>query len=195
MSKYNFYVGDLSIEALLNKLGGVEGARRFMCDELVIQPAVPNPILRLLSAGETIAFADGTQTLARAKDVFKSGIDSDFKNWNLDKPGKATEETAVAVHYVAQDATFAKMFGSLGSDLNKLCLTQHQIKTFCEQHASWLRTDGYATLFLFKENEEIFVAYVDVYSDGLDVNVSRFEYDYLWYAGSQPRVVVPQLTV
>lgn len=158
---------------------------------------MPNPILRLLSADKVITLVpcDGTETLAQAKDVFPSGIDSDFKNWKLDKLGNVTGETAMQVHELVQDATFAKMFGSLGSDLDRLCLTQHQIKTFCEQHSSWLRTDGcYATLFLFKENNEFFVAGVFVYlRDGLCVSVFRFEDGNVWHAGRQLRLVSTQL--
>jgi hypothetical protein len=36
MSKYNMYVEDVSVEAVFNKLGGVEGARRFLRDELAV---------------------------------------------------------------------------------------------------------------------------------------------------------------
>lgn len=157
--------------------------------------AQANPILCLLSADETITIApcDGTQTLAQAKGTFHSGIDSNFKTWKLDNPGNATGETAVQVHELAQDATFAKMFGSLGSDLNKLCLTQHQICVFCEEYSKWLRTDGYATFFLFKENEKFFVANVRVRSDGLCVNVHHFTLGLVWGAERQLRLVYPQL--
>lgn len=184
------------IEAVLNKLGGEEGVQRFLAGETVVKLAerVSN-ILRLLSGGETITIGkcDGAQTLAHANDVFKSGIDPDFKNWNLDKYGNATEETAVAVHELVQDAIFAQMFGSLGNDLDKLCMTQHQIKTFCEQHSSWLCTDGYATFFLFKENYEFFVACVCVGPDGLEVDVFPFEGNGGWDAEDQLRLVAPQL--
>lgn len=159
------------------------------------QKVARGSILRLLSGGETITIApcDGTQTLAKAKETFPSGIDSDFKNWKLDKAGNATEETAVQVYEVAKDATFAKMFGSLGSDLNKLCLTQHQIKTFCEKHSSWLRTDGYATFFLFKVEDQFFVADVDVDPGGLFVYAFRFGDGFEWHAENQHRLVSPQL--
>lgn len=40
MAKYNLYVEDVSIEAILNKLGGVEGARRFLRDELTLSEVV-----------------------------------------------------------------------------------------------------------------------------------------------------------
>lgn len=156
-----------------------------------------NTTLCLLSSGKTITIApcDGTETLAQAKDVFPSGIDSDFTNWNLDKKGNASAKTAVAVYELTQDATYAKMFGSLGADLNKLCFTQHQIKRFCKKHSNWLRTGGNATLFLFKENNEFFVARVNVSSGGLYVRVYRFEIDDVWRAEGQRRLVSPQLSV
>lgn len=36
MAKYNFYIEDVSVEAVFNKLGGVEGARRLLRNELII---------------------------------------------------------------------------------------------------------------------------------------------------------------
>lgn len=164
-------------------------------DALLAGKKPKSDFLRLLSGTGDIIIApcDGTQTLAQAKDVFKSGIDPDFKNWKLDKQGLSTEETAVQVYELAKDATFAKMFGSFGTDLDKLCLTQHQIKAFCENYSRFLRTDGYATFFLFKAEDQFFVARVGVRSDGLCVLALRFEYDREWPADSQHRVVVPQL--
>jgi len=152
--------------------------------------------LKLLSGAETLMLdaLDGKETLATAKEVFPSGIDGDFKNWGTNKAGIATKEQAVDVHELVKDSTFAQMFGSLGTDLDKLCLTQAQIKNFCKKHPNWLRKDGYATFFLFKVEDQFFVAYVDVDSDGLDVYVDRFGDDGVWNAGRSRRVVVPQLT-
>ena len=119
----------------------------------------------------------------------------DLKNWNTDKPGKATEKTTVVVHEMVKDATFAQIFGFLGTDLDKLCLTQHQIKAFCKKHSNRLRSDGYATFFLFKVEDQFFVAGVLVDSDGLDVFVYRLERGSVWFARCAPRVVFPQQTV
>lgn len=151
-------------------------------------------ISRLLSKNESIIIekCDGTETLAQAEKVFKSGIHPDFKNWKLDTASKATEETAVQVHEIFKDSTFAQMFGSLGADLDKLCLTQHQIKSFCKNHPDWLRKDGYGTFFLFKVGENFFVACVRVDSDGLHVSVDRLERGSVWDAGFLRRLVVPQ---
>lgn len=150
-------------------------------------------VLRLLK-GESIIIekCDGTEILTQAEKVFKSGIDSDFKNWKLDKTSKATEKTAVAVHEIIKDSTFVQMFGSFGTDLDKLCLTQHQIKSFCKNHSDWLREGGYGTFFLFKDGENFFVASVHVCSDGLSVGVDEFEDSCVWSAKYLRRVVVPQ---
>ncbi|NTV22603.1 MAG: hypothetical protein HGB03_03520 [Candidatus Yonathbacteria bacterium] len=154
-----------------------------------------NAILRLISKGETIVIdvCDGSETLATAKEVFP-GIDGDFKNWGTNKAGIATKEQVVDVHELVKDATFAQMFGSLGTDLDKLCLTQAQIKNFCKKHFNWLRTDGYPTFFLFKVEDQFFVAYVLVHSDGLRVYVRQFEDVLVCSAVNSHRLVVPQLT-
>lgn len=136
---------------------------------------------------------DGTETIANAKDVFPDYIDSDFKNWGLDVPAEATKRVKTHVFEMTQDGDFKAIFGSFGENLDRLCLTQAQIKQFCKKHAKWLRTDGYGTFFLFKVGKDYFVADVDVYSDGLYVHVFRLSYDYVWDAGYRPRVVVPQL--
>jgi len=183
------------IQAVWNILGGEGGVDRLLKHELVIQEAKPNHFLRLLSACEDITLApcDGTQTLVQAKETFLSGINPNFKKWELDKPGHATRETSVVVYEMVKNARFEQMFGSLGNDLDKLCLTQHQIKTFCGQHSNWLRTDRYATFFLFKGNKEFLVAYVDVRFGCLSVHVYRLGYDYAWDAGHRHRLVTPQL--
>lgn len=150
--------------------------------------------LKLLSGAETLMLdaLDGKETLANAKETFPSGIDGDFKNWGTNKAGIATKETAVDVHEMVKDATFARMFGSLGTDLDKLCLTQAQIKNFCKKHPNWLHKDGYATFFLFKVDEQFFVAGVG--SGGLYVDVYRFGHGLVWVVGRSHRLVVPQLT-
>ncbi len=152
-------------------------------------------ILKLISEAHEIIIetCDGSQIIANAKETFKSWIDNDFRNWGTNKAGKSTQKTPIQVHEMVKNATFAQMFNSLSIDLDKLCLTQHQIKTFCEVHKEWLRKDGYATFFLFKVEDQFFVARVRVYSGGLRVNVSRFGRDCVWPAGYSLRVVVPQL--
>ena len=151
--------------------------------------------LTCISFGKNIVIdeTDGTETIAQAKDVFPSYIDSDFKNWNLDVPSAPTKKTKTQVFEMIKDGTFAQIFGSFGENLDRLCLTQGQIKVFCRDHADWLRTDGYGTFFLFKVGNEYFVAGVSRGSGGLGVDVDRLSDDGVWDAEFQRRLVVPQL--
>lgn len=159
--------------------------------------------LRLISGGEKIVIAatDGKETLAEATDVFPAYIDSDFKGWGLNVPSRATNETEATVYEMKDNGTFAQIFGGFGENLDRLCFTQSQIKKFCRDHARWLRTDGWATFFLFtpdggpikKDKSNLFVARVYVDADGREASVRRFSYDFVWRADGCPRVVLPQL--
>src|SRR3989344_800514 len=160
------------------------------------KPAMAKPrILSLISAGQTIEIGetDGKETLAKAQDVFTGYVDPDFQNWGLDVSGKPTQKSLVEVHEMIGDANFNGIFNDLGRPLAELVLTQAQIKRFARDNRNWLRTDGYATFFLFKENDEFCVARVSVYDDGqLRVRVHRFGCGGVWFAGIGRRVVVPQ---
>ena len=158
---------------------------------------VKNEFLKLISGNETLVIdnCDGSEGLANASDLF-AWIDSDFRNYGADQKGQATGETSVRVHEMTRNATFSQMFVSLNADMEKICLTPHQIKKFVKKYRNWLRIDGYATFFLFKLNNQFFVAGVSFDSDGkLRVYVDRFERDNVWRAEDRRRVVVPQLDV
>ena len=152
---------------------------------------------RLISGTEVITLnpTDGMETIAKAGSLFTGGIDSDFANYGCDVVVPATGKQNVAVREMIMNGTFAQIFGELGK-LDDLCLTQAQIIQFVKSHRKWLRKDGYATFFLFKIGNEFFVARVSFADDGrLEVGVRHLSDDYVWYAGSQHRMVVPQLTL
>ncbi|MCX6714464.1 MAG: hypothetical protein NTX72_01480 [Candidatus Uhrbacteria bacterium] len=183
--------------SLVRKPGFKKALEKFLDEWAGLPEQKEDPILRRLFEDETITIApcDGSRYIGKQEKTFVAGIDGDFERWNLNNRGKSTDAANVSVFEMIKDATFAQMFGSLGSDLDKLCLSQDQIIKFCETNRDKLRKDGYATFFLFKENENFFVAGVDVSSDGLSVLVGPFEHDGVWYAGCVHRVVIPQLTV
>jgi hypothetical protein len=201
-------IADLPLEMvrviydLVEKLAGEAGQewfaelKKFLRKKNCWTGVVAEIFLKLISGGESLVLdaVDGKDVLADANDMF-AYIDSDFKNWKADELGQPTGETPVEVYEMAKDATFPQMFGSLVTDVRRLCLTQAQIKGFVKKYRNWLRTDGYATFFLFESRGEVFVARVSVHSDGLHVRVRRFVYSYVWYAGYRHRVVVPQLAI
>lgn len=159
----------------------------------------PNEYLKKLTIGANLP-ACGDDIIKNADETF-TYIDSDFKNRKLTSGQKANTQT-LELYEITKDAKLKQMFESLGVDLDKLCLTQSQIIEFCKNHKNLLRTDGYATFFLFRKDEKLpakpdnlFVAIVYFDDDGLNVHVSKFEYDDVWNAEYRHRVVLPQLTL
>ncbi len=151
----------------------------------------------LLSKNKNIVIdaCDGSEILENAKDLFPQSNFSSFKRSHIsNKPGKATEDIAVQVYEMQENITIAQMFCYSDADLNKLCLTQHQIITFCKKYPKWLQQYAYGTLFLLKSDEKFSFILVYTVSDGMGVVVNRFENVCLWEVRGGLRVVVPQLT-
>ena len=155
-------------------------------------PETPS-ITRLIESGVMIEKCDGKAFIGKADKTFKSFIDSDFKDWGLNRAGNITEETLLDIHEIVEDARFSQIFPSINSDLDKLVVTQNQIIRFCEKHPTLLRQEGYGTFFLIKENGEYFVVHVSVNAGGLYVGVYRLGYDVVWIGVCRHRVVFPQL--
>jgi hypothetical protein len=176
-------------------------AKRPCWNGKTVQAPAPQPkpgILRCISVGEQIVIGatTGAKTITSATDVFTWGIDPDFKNWGLDVPGEAKPETPVQVSEMVRDGDYRTIYGSIGQDLNTLRFTQEQIIAFVRDHKKWLRTGGYATFFLFKVENEFFVANVGSNDDGRpDASVLRFSSGRVWDAGIRHRIVLPQLTL
>lgn len=136
----------------------------------------------------TIPKLSGKKTIAQAR-IF-SYLDSDFKNYGTDKPGKKTEETKFAVCEMTEDATFKQLF----TKPEEMAMTQEQILYFLENHRDLLNQDWY-NFFLFKIEDEFFVAYVYVHDRGLRVLAYRLSHDDVWDAEPQRRFVVPATCV
>lgn len=149
--------------------------------------------MKTLYKNIVIPATSGKRTIAKASDVFKGWIDSDFKNWKLDSKDIATKEANLAVLEIEKNVTFKDIFGE---DFKSKALTQEQIIRFCENHSDKLRDGGYGTFFLFKVGEEFFIARVGFGSDDLlRVGAHRFSYGYVWGAECRLRIVVPQLAL
>lgn len=94
---------------------------------------------------------------------------------------------------MTENATFVQMFGELSRETAKLCLTQAQIKRFVKEYRQHLRSDGYATFFLFQVGGKFFVAVVNLVDGGPGVYVRQFEPGGVWGGDVRLRVVLPQL--
>lgn len=154
-------------------------------------------IVKLVSASKRVVIGatKGTEILASANDVFNS-ISSDFKNWGCDKVEPATPEVAVEVYEQIEDADYPKIFGSLDQNLDRFILTTPQIKNFVVNHAKdyLLEAEWTCFRFLFKVDNELFIADVRVLSGGdRAVRISRFLDGSIRHAEYRHRIVVPQL--
>ena len=130
--------------------------------------------------------------LIKDSDLF-SYIDSDFKNWNLNEV-KESKEINISVYEMNKNSTFKDIFESISTNLDSLAMTQGQIIEFCKNHKDELVKNYIRNFFLFKNNDDFFVAYVNFDRDGsLDVIVYKFSYGYVWLAGRRRRVVVRNL--
>lgn len=152
--------------------------------------------LKLISGAEMLTLdACEDSLISGSTEIFDGWIDSDFENYGCNVTGPSTGPTNVQVHEMVEDGTFEKIYSSQGRELDSMCLTQGQIKNFIKKYCNWLRTDGYGTFFLFKANNQFFVAGVCFDSSRLVVNVRRLSFDYVWRADFRRRFVLPQLNL
>lgn len=139
----------------------------------------------LFLVGETSieALPAGQTTIASAKEVFGNvTYNKDFRRLDNEQP--ATEKTNVNIYELKRNADFFQMFSSLNTDLDKLCLTQSQIVSYCQKNR-WHLRQYFATFFLVKENDEFFVAIVNLKNDGLGrptIYHYPFKSDNVWKA-------------
>lgn len=129
--------------------------------------------------------------ISDATGVFSGWIDSDFTKYGLDSDSKA-KEMSVDVYQLTTNMTFTDMF----SLPETMWLTQGQIIEFCKNHQDEILKTGYDNFFLLKKNDNFFVADVAARDDGrLNVRVDSLEYDSVWCARYQCRVIVPHNTL
>lgn len=130
--------------------------------------------------------ASGTELIKNAKDMFKY-IDRDFVGYGASQIQNETPESKLDIYEMVEDATLTQIFNT-ETDV----MTQGQILEFVKNHKDKLRTDGYATFFLFKSNKNFFVADVGFGGDGtLGVDVDRLEGGLVYGASYRHRVVIP----
>lgn len=132
---------------------------------------------------------DGSRLISQAFTTFPGHIDGDFVAWGANQPSPDTPETTVIVYDLITNATCEQFFGSLTSNIKKLCLAQAQIIAFCERYPNLLSKD-WVTFFVLQSNDHFFAAGVGLNGVGLEVHAHRFSSDYVWDARDEYRVVV-----
>lgn len=126
--------------------------------------------------------------IGKARDVFKSYIDPDFKNYGCNNSNiSEVRDLPFLFKELTENMTFSQMFNK-DTDV----MSQSEIIEFCRNNSSDLSQNGNVTFFLFKVEDQFFVADVRVFSDGLSVYVHGFEDGRVWSAEYFLRLVVPQ---
>jgi hypothetical protein len=151
-----------------------------------------NDRLKLISGGEPLVLSptDGREMLAQATDLFRY-IDSNFEHWNCIIAGSPTQETPVQVYEMVRDSTFQEMFGGFGVSLDRLALTQAQIKQFVKRYPGWLKRGGNGTFFLFAVGSEYLVVALYLFSDSrIGARVRRFALERVFRATKRHRLVL-----
>jgi len=137
---------------------------------------------------------DGTATIVQARDTFKSFVDSSFKQWGLDQPGRITNETIMDIYEIVGQGLFPEVFARLTTNLDMAMVTQHQIVKFCERYPMLFHQNGYCYFFLIKEAQEYFMVYAKNNSSGLFASPDHFDGFAKWpNQDYHRRIIVPRL--
>ncbi len=160
--------------------------------------SVSLPVPPLLSREEKLVIppCDGTENLVNAEDVFPGNLyelHENCKDWGLDNPSISTDEKRVEAFKFTRSMNSAETFGYFRIDLRLMCFTQHQIKSFCQEHAMRFLERGnvQVLLFLFKEGKSFFVAHVRKSYGQLLREVKEFENGGAYTAGYPRCVIIP----
>lgn len=153
--------------------------------------------LKLISGAETLTLdsTNGTEMISKRNDIFNCHIDQDFEGYIYNSESQPTDAINVQVCEMVEDGHFKNIYEGLGGDLDMLCLTQGQIISFVQKYRNWLRTEGYGTFFLFKEDKQFFVALVIFDLKMLSVYSLDFSANLVFGAEECRRFVIPQPTL
>jgi hypothetical protein len=155
---------------------------------------IDRDVVRLLSGEAVIIEAcDGSEFIFGSLDVFESSVDSNFKSWGLDVPSDSKEETALSMYKPTRSATLRQMFSAIDPDLNKLCLTQHQIKLFCRKHRRLLsHNQDKHNFFIIKVGNRFFVVAV-LFNSAVSMYVLLFNihHPFIWPLIKVGKIIVP----
>lgn len=140
----------------------------------------------------------GTGTFSESS-IYTGGLDPDFKNWGLDRPGKPSPEIEIGIkETVSGNGTFAEIFAEIG-DIKNIIIPQDQARNFVVEHrdkifnrrASWMlftKGDDEPSLTL----SNVFVACVCVQQNGPRACLYRYSQNSTRYGMLNYRVVFRQ---
>lgn len=165
-------------------------------------PPAENRMILASDKTPVIEARGGSATIANARKTFPGYIDPKFKEWGLNKPGKASSETSIRIWrlndqigpYEVAPITLNAAYRLFQVPLENLCFTQSQIiylcQTFPEKISPLSGRGSKGTFFLLKEKNHYYVAKVSRDGDGLGISAYHLNERKKWKA-EQYLFVVP----
>lgn len=173
------------IEAIVNKLGGMEGVKRFLASELVTKE--PNLLWQI-----TTVSVSGTEKFV-AKEYLRTaniGYTGDnFDKLFLNKAEKNVEGVNVAIHRLEKDSLDVPILAELGNRAEiSLAHLFQLIKKQSKREDGPLLTNGYANIAYIRGTDGNLWAVDACWYSGYGywrVYAYSVEYPNRWYAGRQ----------
>jgi len=106
-----------------------------------------------------IKATSGTEKFSSAYDVF-GDVDTLFSMLGGNESSAPTERMEIGCYVTIREHTFAQVFGSIASDLDKACVTLNQIKEFARANMQWIVDSNRSFYFLFKYGGKYHIASV-----------------------------------
>jgi hypothetical protein len=193
MAKYEFSVDGVSVEAVFNRLGGAEGAKRLLRGELEVKEVVQKVVERVaeLLTFLSLVAVPATQKFV-AKDFFdpkKFYLNDNFKAWFLGKTEEPQAETELRCHRLTRYARDLEIIPELGGE-EKVETTLSQIATLIASQANGeegtLLVKGYANIFYVRDQNGVLrTVYARWDGDGWFLRARPLENPRGWFDGYQ----------
>ena len=142
--------------------------------------------------------ASSSRLIMNSKAVFQTRISSDFADLGLNKPSPARPPISIVGYDLIAKGTFKEIYASLGSNFEKMWLSQGQVIDFCSSYSGYLCQQNRSNAFLIKKDESkpakgsnLFVVLVAV-GRHLSVDIGQLD-DWLEVRGECHRIFCPQL--
>ncbi|MCX6760056.1 MAG: hypothetical protein NTW46_01795, partial [Candidatus Nealsonbacteria bacterium] len=135
------------VEAIVNKLGGMEGVQRFLRGELTLKE--PD----LLKQVETVAVKGAERFVAKdhLKEANVGWTSDNFQKLFLDKVEESVKDAAIAVHRLERDSLDAPILAELGNRAEtKLAYLFELLEKQSKGEKGTLLTNGYANIAYIK---------------------------------------------
>lgn len=173
------------VEAIVNKLGGMDGVKRFLSGEVLVRAT------NLLKQVAKASVSDIKRFLA--KDNLKAAnvvwMNDNFKRLFLEKVEENVSAAELCIHRLEKDSCDPEIMAELGEGRREIALA-HFFKLLTKQQAKGsqgpLLTNGWANIaYIMGSDGSLWAVRAGWHRDGWYVDACSVEGPNRWYAGDQ----------